>query len=301
MDGLLIIDKPAGMTSHDVVSRVRRVLKTKSVGHTGTLDPFATGVLVLLIGKATRLARFVDKDVKQYEALVQFGSETDTGDNTGTGIAECGLPKQEISKRLRSVDWEGVLAKFRGRIMQTPPMYSAKKVEGKKLYELARKGVKVVREPVAVRVHNLELLEQDIRSPETALRIRVACSAGTYIRTLAEDIGREVGTGAHLLELRRTAAGRFDLNDAIALENLENHETPASVLRPITDIVDGLPAITLAPDRVDKTMNGLPTRVSLNGLPEGAFVQMLDGDKVLIAIGAYDEAEKTVKPKIVLG
>ena len=301
MDGLLIIDKPAGMTSHDVVSRVRRVLKTKSVGHTGTLDPFATGVLVLLIGKATRLARFVDKDVKQYEALVQFGSETDTGDNTGTGIAECGLPKQEISKRLRSVDWEGVLAKFRGRIMQTPPMYSAKKVEGKKLYELARKGVKVVREPVAVRVHNLELLEQDIRSPETALRIRVACSAGTYIRTLAEDIGREVGTGAHLLELRRTAAGRFDLNDAIALENLENHETPASVLRPIADIVDGLPAITLAPDRVDKTMNGLATRVSLNGLPEGAFVQMLDGDKVLIAIGAYDEAEKTVKPKIVLG
>ena len=301
MDGLLIIDKPAGMTSHDVVSRVRRVLKTKSVGHTGTLDPFATGVLVLLIGKATRLARFVDKDVKQYEALVQFGSETDTGDNTGTGIAECGLPKQEISKRLRSVDWEGVLAKFRGRIMQTPPMYSAKKVEGKKLYELARKGVKVVREPVAVRVHNLELLEQDIRSPETALRIRVACSAGTYIRTLAEDIGREVGTGAHLLELRRTAAGRFDLNDAIALENLENHETPASVLRPITDIVDGLPAITLAPDRVDKTMNGLATRVSLNGLPEVAFVQMLDGDKVLIAIGAYDEAEKTVKPKIVLG
>jgi tRNA pseudouridine55 synthase len=218
VDGLLIIDKPAGITSHDVVARVRRVLKTKRVGHTGTLDPFATGVMVILVGKATRLAQFLDKDEKEYEAVVQFGSETDTGDKTGVRTAECGLRNEEVADRLAEIEWETILSNFRGEIKQTPPMYSAKKVEGKKLYELARQGIEIERKEVLVTIHKLEIVDSEFRIPTSALRIRVACSAGAYIRTLAEDIGREVGLGAHLTELRRTRAGRFTIDQAITLD-----------------------------------------------------------------------------------
>src|SRR5688500_3886372 len=141
MNGILVIDKPDGITSHDVVARVRRILGTKRVGHTGTLDPFATGVMVLLVGSATRLAQFVDKDEKEYEALIQFGYETDTGDRTGVRNAECGMRSEEFD--VKGQDWETVFSKFRGEVMQTPPMYSAKQIDGKRLYELARKGVEV--------------------------------------------------------------------------------------------------------------------------------------------------------------
>jgi tRNA pseudouridine 55 synthase len=143
VDGILVIDKPAGLTSHDVVNRVRRILRTKRVGHTGTLDPFATGVMVVLVGKATRLAQFIDKDDKEYEALVRFGSETDTGDRTGSP-----KPKVEGVNSVLKSDVEKVLDRFRGEIEQTPPMYSAKKVEGKKLYELARQGIEIERKAV---------------------------------------------------------------------------------------------------------------------------------------------------------
>src|SRR3954451_5796143 len=150
MDGLLIIDKPEGFTSHDVVAKVRRILKTKRIGHTGTLDPFATGVLVILIGKDTRLAQFLDKDEKEYEAVVRFGFETDTGDRTGVPSNENRVPDDDIAETFAGTDWQSVLDRFRGEIQQVPPMYSAKKVEGKKLYELARKGVAVARQPVSV-------------------------------------------------------------------------------------------------------------------------------------------------------
>src|SRR6476469_269314 len=148
MDGLLIIDKPAGLTSHDVVNRVRRILKRKRVGHTGTLDPFATGVMIILVGNATRLARFLDKDEKEYEAVVQFGCETDTGDRTGMRTAVSGMPDEKVERIVAETNWGEILPRFRGRIEQIPPMYSAKKIEGKKLYELARKGIAIQREPV---------------------------------------------------------------------------------------------------------------------------------------------------------
>src|SRR4029078_13555084 len=191
MDGLLIIDKPEGLTSHDVVARVRRILKTKRVGHTGTLDPFATGVLVLLIGKATRLAQFLDKDEKEYEAVIQFGFETDTGDKNGTPRAENPVPLSIDVAELKKI-----LPLFVGEIEQVPPMYSAKKQGGKKLYELARQGKEVERKPVKVTIKELELLADNTRTVQSALRIRVVCSAGTYIRTFAEDIGRRIGLGA---------------------------------------------------------------------------------------------------------
>jgi len=172
MDGLLIIDKPEGLTSHDVVARVRRILKTKRVGHTGTLDPFATGVLVLLIGKATRLAQFLDKDEKEYEAVIQFGFETDTGDKTGEHSTESGLRNEEIIEVLRTTDWETVFDSFRGVIEQTPPMYSAKKQGGKKLYELARQGKEVERQPVKVTISKLEIIDDDpLRVSQSTLRI----------------------------------------------------------------------------------------------------------------------------------
>ncbi len=301
MDGILIIDKPAGITSHDVVARVRRNLRTKRVGHTGTLDPFATGVLVLLVGAATRLAQFVDKDEKEYEATIQFGFETDTGDRTGLRIEDPGLRIEEVGDALHAVKWDDVLSKFRGELMQTPPMYSAKKIDGKKLYELARKGIEIEREPVKVKISALELLPNEIRDPQSAIRIRVSCSAGTYIRTLAEDIGRLIGVGAHLTQLRRTRAGRFRVDEAITFPELEDLQDPKDRLVPMEEAVSHMPAIVLPDDRVAKTRNGLSTRVESGQFPDGATVRILDERSQLVAIGIARSAEDIVQPKIVLG
>jgi tRNA pseudouridine55 synthase len=300
LDGILIIDKPAGITSHDVVARVRRILQTKRVGHTGTLDPFATGVMVILIGQATRLAQFLDKDEKEYEALVRFGFETDTGDLTGVRSAECGMRNEEITARLASTDWNDIFKKFRGEIRQVPPMYSAKKIDGKKLYEHARKGETIERKSITVTIHSLEQIESALRTPHSTLRIRVACSAGTYIRTLAEDIGRKVGVGAHLAELRRTRAGKFGIEQSITLESLEKLEDKQSVFIPMEEAVSHLTAFTLNPDRVAKTQSGMSTRVFEEQFVAGQPIRMIDEDGKLIAIGAYDESENSVRPKVVL-
>jgi tRNA pseudouridine55 synthase len=297
MNGLLIIDKPDGLTSHDVVSRVRRILKTKRVGHTGTLDPFATGVMVILVGQATRLAQFLDKDEKEYEALVQFGFETDTGDRTGSSKSKVQSPKS-----VNAEDIERVLPRFRGHIEQIPPMYSAKKVEGKKLYELARKGVEIERKAVAVSIYQLEIISDDeLRTPNSTIRIRVVCSAGTYIRTLAEDIGCSVGTGAHLAELQRTRAGQFNISEAITLADLEEMADPVSALIPMSTAVAHLPEVVLNEDRVVKTKNGLSSRFLDTGFANGDTVRMVNTDADLIAIGVYNAEEKTVQPKVVLG
>jgi tRNA pseudouridine55 synthase len=300
MDGILIIDKPAGLTSHDVVARVRRILHTKRVGHTGTLDPFATGVLVLMIGSATRLARFLDKDTKEYIAEVQFGFETDTGDLLGLRIADFGLRNEEIGEKLSVTDWERVFDKFRGDILQTPPMYSAKKIDGKKLYELAREGKQVERKPVPVTIHKLELMPNEIRNPQSAIRIRVVCSAGTYIRTLAEEIGREIGTGAHLTGLRRTAAGKFDLQQSLTLEQLQDLPAPENALLPVELAVSHLPELELPDNRIGPTKNGLPSRVDDEKYNAGEFVRMIESGGNVIAVGIYDDEEKVIRPKVVL-
>lgn len=308
VNGILIIDKPAGITSHDVVYKVRRALKTKRVGHTGTLDPFATGVMVVLVGQATRLAQFLDKDAKEYEAKIKFGFETDTGDRTGSPKSVVLSPESEVQgpKSVTSEHLESVLENFLGENDQIPPMYSAKKVYGKKLYELARKGETIERKAVKVRIEKLELLSEPPASEagttndlDTAT-IRVACSAGTYIRTLAEDIGRKLGTGAHLTELRRTAAGKFTIDQAITLDELAELEDPASRLIPMEEAVGNLAKIELNEDRAKKTRNGLSTRVFDVAFTDGEVVQMLDEAKYLIAIGFYDAAENVVQPKVVL-
>jgi len=298
VDGILIIDKPAGMTSHDVVARVRRVLGTKRVGHTGTLDPFATGVMVMLVGKATRLAQFIHKDEKEYEALIQFGVETDSGDRTGLRIADCGLQNEELTAKMQLVNWDDIFAKFRGEILQTPPMFSAKKIEGKKLYELARQGIEVERKPVKVVIHKLELLSSENLDPRSSIRMRVVCSAGTYIRTLAEDIGRELGVGAHLLELRRTAAGQFGLSGSVSLGDLES--STMRELLPIDLAVSNIAEFRLTPDRIEKTKSGLSTRADGDLFAPDQHVRMTSTDGDLVAIGIYDAREKAIRPKVVL-
>ena len=301
MNGILIIDKPAGITSHDVVSRVRRILQTKRVGHTGTLDPFATGVMVILVGQATRLAQFLDKDHKEYEALISFGFSTDTGDKTGIPDTEDPKPKP-----VKIADMTSVLSHFRGEIEQTPPMYSAKKIDGRKLYELARKGETVERKPVTVTISQLEILPPrpatyDERIDERMTHgIQVVCSAGTYIRTLAEDIGQKLGIGSHLSELRRTAAGKFSIGQSITLDQLAELDDPKAALIPMTDAVSHLGKFTVAEDRIDKTRNGLSTRVFETGFADGEPVQMLDASGELIAIGFFDAAENVLQPKVVL-
>lgn len=300
MNGILIIDKPAGPTSHDVVASVRRILKTKRVGHTGTLDPFATGVMVIMVGRATRLAQFLDRDEKEYEAVVRFGFETDTGDVTGTRTAGCGMPNEEIAEVIKKTDWNLILSQFRGDIEQTPPMYSAKKVKGKKLYELARKGIEIEREPVLAAIRELELLPNEIHNLQSAIRIRVTCSAGTYIRTFAEDIGRAVGTGAHLTQLRRKRAGKFDLKTAQTIEELKAKQNPADALMPMNEAVTHLPAVMLNAGRVEKTKSGLSTRFIDADFTDGGAIRMFDESNELVAIGLFDAAEKVVKPKVVL-
>ncbi len=219
MNGFFVIDKPAGITSHDVVSRVRRILGTRRVGHTGTLDPFATGVLPVAVNEGTKAIPFLDEGIKRYDALMRLGVATDTLDMTGTVV--------------READWRGidrtgletVLARFTGHINQVPPMFSAIKRDGQPLYKLARQGVEVERTPRQVEITSLEILS--FAPPLVGLR--VVCSRGTYIRSLADDMGSALGCGATLQELRRTASGPFDISMAITLEVLEAARDDASL------------------------------------------------------------------------
>lgn len=302
-NGILVIDKPENFTSHDVVAKARRILKTKSIGHTGTLDPFATGVLVILVGRATRLAQFLDKAEKEYLATIQFGWETDTGDRTGSRIADCGLRIAEIAARIADDNLEAVLAKFRGETWQTPPMYSAKKIGGKKLYELARKGEEIERQPVKINIPKLELTTNNEQLTTNQTQIRVAVSAGTYIRVLAEDIGRELKIGAHLAELRRTRAGNFDLSQAVTLaelENLANENRLEKVLISPNVALAHLPSVKLSKTEVERTLNGMKTQIANRDFAEGQFVRLSDEKENLIAVGEFQKEFEQIQPRVVI-
>ena len=295
-DGILIIDKPEGITSHDVVAKCRRILKTKKIGHTGTLDPFATGVVVILVGKATRLAQFLDKDAKEYEAIVRLGFETDTGDRTG----ELRITNYEL-RDVSVEEFEAVLPEFRGEIMQTPPMFSAKKVDGKKLYELARKGIEIERKPVKLNIYSLELKEK-FSIQHSSFIIRVSCSAGTYIRVLAEDIGKKLNIGAHLAELRRTRAGKFTIEKAVTLEELEKlvaENNLESYLISMNEAISHLAEVKLSAAEIAKIKNGIKLEKDLADSKDGDFLRLTDGEN-LLAIGFYNSNEKNVRPKLVL-
>jgi len=219
INGFIIIDKPAGITSHDVVSRVRRILGTRKVGHTGTLDPFATGVLPVAVNEGTKAIPFLDEGIKCYEALMRLGVATDTLDITGQVLREADC--SEVSKELFSA----TLSRFTGSISQIPPMFSAIKRDGQPLYKLARQGVEVERPPRRVEIHSLELTSFE---PPLAA-ITVTCSRGTYIRSLADDMGADLGCGATLQGLRRSASGPFAIANAITLQQLEEAVGDGSV------------------------------------------------------------------------
>jgi tRNA pseudouridine55 synthase len=291
-DGILIIDKDAGMTSHDVVARCRRILGTKKVGHTGTLDPFATGVMVILVGKATRIAQFLDKDVKEYEAVIRFGHFTDTGDLTGEKIGD------EMNVDFSDEEFDSVIQSFIGESSQIPPMYSAKKVDGKKLYELARAGKEIERDAVRINIPSISRTKSfDKNRNEVA--IKVACSAGTYIRVLAEDIAKKLGTAAHLVALRRIRAGKFDIENALTLEQLKEADFGNELIH-ISKALSHLKAIALPDVRIKPTLSGMSSRISVESFKDGQTVRICTESGGLLAIGNIDSKEKSVQPKIVL-
>ena len=306
MDGVLIIDKSAGMTSHDVVARVRRIVGERRVGHTGTLDPFATGILVVLVGRATRLAQFLGGSVKEYEAVIRLGFTTDTGDVTGKRLP----PVQEKPNPWTNEEIQNALASLRGEIEQVPPMYSAKKIAGKKLYEFARRGEEVERKPVRVTIHTLELAGNVGKifpqNPDgtTDIRVGVTCSAGTYVRTLAEDVGKRLGVGAHVVELRRTRAGNFDLKHAKTLEQLEESMRLGSLDDTLVSpdvAIEFLPSVSLTSLEVQRTQQGLPLKLgSKQAFREADWVRMRDDAGALVAVGTYDLEAELVRPRVVL-
>ncbi|MDE2060464.1 MAG: tRNA pseudouridine(55) synthase TruB [candidate division NC10 bacterium] len=241
LSGVLNINKPGGMTSHDVVDVVRRLLKMRRVGHTGTLDPRATGVLPLCIGRATRIAQFLTQADKEYLITMRLGITTDTLDADGKVLSQTDHVDVD-SARLREV-----LESFVGEIQQVPPLFSAKKHHGERLYRLARRGETVERQPIAVRIHELTLLEIDF----PFVRFRVSCSKGTYARTLCDDIGRILGCGAHLYALTRVRSGRFLVDDALTLEQLEQTVMEGrirDVLIPIGEALGHLPVVRIHPE-----------------------------------------------------
>ena len=223
VQGLLLIDKPAGMTSHDVVQRVRRVYGERSIGHLGTLDPFATGLLILLLGRATRLATFIDAEPKVYEAMIRFGEETDTDDATGTVVRSAESPSEaEIRESV---------SRLTGTISQVPPAYSAKSVDGTRAYDAARRGEPLQLSAVDVTVHSWETKSYR----DGCMSAVITCSGGTYIRALARDLGRMTSSAAHLASLRRTRAGNFDVADASTLDGLTKDPTRVKWLRVVAD------------------------------------------------------------------
>ena len=249
ISGALVIDKPVGMTSHDVVQAVRNGTGLRRAGHTGTLDPRASGVLVILVGPAVRLSEYVSASDKRYQAIIRLGGTTDTYDADGKFT-----PTTDPSN-IMEADFEEALKTFVGEIEQTPPPYSAVKVQGRKAYEMARKGEEVELEPRIITVHHLEVLEWT--PPEVV--IDVHCSSGTYVRSLANDLGKKLGCGAYLVGLRRTKSGKFTLRDAVPLRKLQEAFTAGNwyqYLIPAAEALGDWPAVELNPDEVEAVRHG---------------------------------------------
>ena len=282
MDGILNVLKPPGMTSHDVVAYLRRVLKTKKAGHGGTLDPDAAGVLPVFISSATRLLEFAVEGRKQYLVEITLGQQTDTGDDSGTVIKTMSVPQLSKDKILP------VLQQFTGKIMQTPPMYSALKVDGQKLYALARQGINVEREARPIEVYKLELLHQE----DNSLTLAVECSKGTYIRVLGEDIADALGSCGTMTFLLRTKVAGFKIEDAFTLQEIT--ENPEKCLAEPLSAVSNIPQLVLTARQAARITNGVRTTVA--GTPDGRYV-LMGPAKEFLGIGSCSE-EKIQAEKI---
>lgn len=290
VNGMLIVDKEKGITSHTVVNQLRRLYGLKKVGHTGTLDPFATGVLPMCLGAATRLSEYMVGLDKTYQATLKLGERTDTQDLTGEIL-------QQSDKRVTDEEVGRVIGEFVGEIEQLPPMYSAIKVDGKKLYELARQGIEIERKKRRVTIYRLDILKIEFPFVE----IEVHCSSGTYIRTLADDIGERLGTFAHLTELRRTGVGDYRIKKAVPIKTLEEmtEEEQRSKLIPLDYCVPFIPRVDLKKQYLRKIING--GWVSLEGeVADGPLRVFCGGEFVGIGRGVYKNEELFLKMEKVL-
>lgn len=279
--GILIIDKPAGWTSMDVCAKVRGIFHEKRVGHGGTLDPMATGVLPVFVGRATRGVEFFEHAEKTYETELLLGVATDTEDTTGTV-----LTRREVSVTQEQLT--DVLERFRGEIMQIPPMYSALKVNGQKLCDLARKGRQVERQPRPVTIHELTLLSRE----GDTLRLRVRCSKGTYIRTLCADIGEALGCGGCMQALRRTQAGEYTIAEAVPLQQLLEAAEPETYLRDVDTMFRGYPGVKLTVNQEKRCRNGNAFSVSL---PGGTYRAYSQSGEFLMLAKVEDGVMSTIK------
>ena len=281
MNGIVIVDKPQGWTSQDVTARLRRVFNTRRIGHGGTLDPMATGVLPVFVGRATRGVEFFEHAEKTYETVLRLGMTTDTEDVTGTVLSESPVSVTQEQA-------EAALEQFRGEIMQVPPMYSALKVNGQKLCDLARKGREVERQPRPITIHELTLLEMG----ETTLRLRVRCSKGTYIRTLCKDIGEALGCGGCMAELRRTSAGEYTIEEAVPLQMLLDTQEPENYLRTVDTMFRNYPAHTLTANQEKRCRNGNAFSIPL---PDGTYRAYSQNGEFLMLAKVEEGTMMTVK------
>jgi tRNA pseudouridine55 synthase len=275
ISGALVVDKPVGMTSHDVVQAIRNGTNLRRAGHTGTLDPRASGVLVILVGPAVRLSEYVSASDKRYQAIIRLGGTTDTFDAEGAVT-----PRQDPST-VTEAQFEAALQTFVGEIEQTPPPYSAVKVQGRKAYEMARNGEEVDLAPRKITVHHLEVLEWT--PPEVV--IDVHCSSGTYVRSLANDLGVKLGCGAYLVGLRRTKSGRFSLRDSVPLRKLQEAFAAGNwyqYLIPAAEALGDWPAVELSPDEVEGVRHG--HRVKVAGEPDVTKVRGVSTQGELVAL-----------------
>jgi tRNA pseudouridine55 synthase len=279
LDGVIVIDKPEGWTSHDVVGKMRRIAQTKRIGHLGTLDPIATGVLPLVVGRATRLAKFYTRSDKIYEGTVRFGCATNTYDRAGEPRGEA----RDV--RIESAELEALLDRFRGEFLQTPPPVSAKKVAGRRAYELARKDIAVELPPAPVHVYELTVLSIEGDS----VKLRAHCSGGTYMRSIAHDLGVVMGCGAHLAEMRRLASGEFEIAQARTIAQLEALVAEGRLneaLVPMAQMMPGFPSVFVddlaaAQIRQGRNFNASPFRAQ----PDAKFVKAVTGQGELVAVG----------------
>lgn len=252
MNGIVIVDKPQDWTSQDVTAKLRGVFQTRRIGHGGTLDPMATGVLPVFVGRATRGVEFFEHAEKIYEAVLRLGIHTDTEDITGTVLEE-----REVS--ISEQDFLNILPQFRGKIQQIPPMYSAIKINGQKLCDLARKGKEVERQPREIEIFELTCLE----FMGNTARLRIHCSKGTYIRTLCKDIGAALGCGGCMESLRRVSAGEYSIDEAVTLAELLETKNPEQFLRPVDSMFRNYPAVTLTAKQETRCRNGNSFSISL--------------------------------------
>jgi tRNA pseudouridine55 synthase len=279
VDGVIVVDKPEGWTSHDVVAKLRRIANTRKIGHLGTLDPIATGVLPLVVGKATRLAQFYTRNDKVYDTIIRFGYSTTTYDRSGTRTSE------QVEVTVDREQLEDLLPRFLGEIEQIPPAVSAKKVDGVRAYKLVRKQPDVQLEPVTVQVFSIKLL--DTTGPDA--RIVVHCSAGTYVRSIAHDLGKLLGCGAHMHELRRTASGDFGEEHAKTLDELQTLSAESRLLEaliPAAELLPDFPTVYVDSPLAAQIRQGRNFPVSPFRVRQGSrYVKAVAGESDLVAIG----------------